>query len=144
MKVRYFASSDRFNATSDFELKLVVTKVVGTASVLTSVPAVVIWSRKSGDVTPKLPSTLSLFQTLLVLPTAGKAPVSVAVPVPQEAVAGQFGGSGCPTVTVAAVPVYTLRLTTRLPGVKPENEGIGPAPRRTRRRRQGPALRQCA
>ena len=41
--------------------------LVGIGRVLTMVPAGVIWSRKMGDVTPKLPSTVSLFQTLLVL-----------------------------------------------------------------------------
>ena len=78
-----------------------------------------------GDVTPKLPSTVSLFQTLLELPLAGKAPVLVAgppVPAPVHvAVVGQSGGSVVPTVRVLAVPWYTLRDTTRLLGVKPEN-----------------------
>jgi hypothetical protein len=57
------------------------------------------WSRKIGEVTPKLPSTVLLFQTL------GKAPVLVAVAVGQAAVAGQLGGSFWPTVTVVASPV---------------------------------------
>jgi hypothetical protein len=91
-------------AISDFELKLVLTIFGGIASVFTSVPVVVIWSRKIGDVMPKLPSTASLFQTLLVLPATGYAPLSVAFPEPQEAVEGHTGGSACPTVTVAAVP----------------------------------------
>src|SRR5580658_1450423 len=80
-----------------------------------------------GDVTPKLPSTASLFQTLLVLPMAGNAPVLVAgPPTPfgpsQTAVVGQSGGICSPMVRVVAVPVYTLRETTRLPVVKPVNE----------------------
>lgn len=115
-------SVDRLTASSDFELKLVVNVAPGTDRVFTTVPVGVSWSINIGDVIPKLPSTVSLFQTLLVLPMAGKAPLFVAVPVPQLAVAGQFGGSGWPMVTEAAVPVYTLRLTARLPGVKPENE----------------------
>ena len=57
-----------------------------------------------GAVTPKLPSTVSLFQTLFVLPTAGKSPVLVAFPVPQAAVTGQFGGRASPMVTVVASP----------------------------------------
>jgi hypothetical protein len=54
-------------AISDLELKLVVTIEVGMASELTSVPVGVSWSRKMGDVTPKLPSTILLLKTLLVL-----------------------------------------------------------------------------
>src|SRR5579862_671572 len=77
---------------------------------------------KIGDVIPKLPSTASLFQTLLVLPMDGYAPLSVAFPVPQAAVAGHTGGRGCPTVTVVASPVYTLRVTTIFPEVKPGND----------------------
>ena len=38
MNVIALPSADRFSATSDFELKLVVTRLVGTGSVLTKVP----------------------------------------------------------------------------------------------------------
>jgi hypothetical protein len=51
------------------------------------------------DVTPKLPSTLLLFQTLL-------AP-------PDLAVVGQFDGSSLPTVTVVGVPCPALIDATR-------------------------------
>jgi hypothetical protein len=42
--------------------------------------------------------------------------------VPQTAVEGQTGGSGWPTARLAAVAEYTLRLTTILPVVNPEND----------------------
>ena len=71
MKVSAVPSGERFSASSDFELKLVLTRLGGIGSVLTSVPVGVIWSRKIGDVMPKLPSTLSLFQTLLLLVVDG-------------------------------------------------------------------------
>ena len=53
----------------------------------------------------KLPSGLLLFHTLLVLPVAGNAPLSVALPLPHDAEVGQTGGKAWPTVTVVAVPV---------------------------------------
>src|SRR5689334_19209309 len=105
MKVTTVPSGDSCKPSSDFELKLVTSIFVGTGRVLMRVPSVVIWSRKIGEVTPKLPSTKSLFQTLLALPIAGNAPVLVAVPVGQTAVAGQLGGSFWPIVTVVASPV---------------------------------------
>jgi len=71
MNVIAVPSDERFSASSDVELKLVVTRLDGTGRVLTSVPVGVIWSRKIGDVIPKLPSALSLFQTLLVLLVEG-------------------------------------------------------------------------
>jgi hypothetical protein len=122
MKVTAVPSAETFNASSLLELKLVFTIVVGIASEPTSVPLVESWSRKIGDVTPKLPSALSLFQTLLVPASEGYAPLSVAFAVPHAAEEGQTGGSGWPTARVAALPPYTLRLTTRLPGVKPEKD----------------------
>src|SRR5450755_373338 len=87
---------------------------------------------KIGEVTPKLPSTKSLFQTLLVLPMAGKAPVSVAVPLGHFAVAGHPGGRVWPIVTVVASPVYTLLETNKLPGISATEsahmgEAIAPA-----------------
>ena len=63
MKVIAPPSEDKLSASSDFELKLVVTRFPGTASVFTTVPVGVTWSRKMGDVIPKLPSTRLLFQT---------------------------------------------------------------------------------
>lgn len=42
MKVTEPLSGDRFSASSDFELKLVVIWLVGTVRVLTNVPEVVI------------------------------------------------------------------------------------------------------
>jgi len=122
MNVIELPSLDRLRAISDFEGKLVTSKLVGTAKVLTSVPPGVSWSRKIGEAIPKLPSTAALFQTLFVLPMAGNEPLSVAPFLGHDAVTGQFGGKAWPTVTVAAVPLYTLRETTRLPGLKPEKE----------------------
>jgi hypothetical protein len=72
-----------------------------------------------GEVIPKLPSTASLFQTLFVLVVVGKAPLSLAAPVPHAAVDGQTGGSACPLMTVVASPAYTLRESTRFPAVNP-------------------------
>jgi hypothetical protein len=90
------------------------------------VPAGVIWSKKIGAVIPKLPSTLSLFQTLLLLVVDGYAPLSLATPVPHLAVEGQTGGIACPLMTVVASPAYTLRETTRFPAVNPENPLVWP------------------
>ena len=104
MSVRNWRSSDRFTASSDFELKLVTKVVPGTEIVVSVDPDGVISSIKIGDVMPKLPSTLLLFQTLLVLVRDGNKPLSVAVAVPHAAVLGQFGGSGWPMVTVDAFP----------------------------------------
>jgi len=112
-------SADRLSATSDLELKLVVTRLVGTGSVLTTVPVGVSWSRKIGEVMPKLPSRRLLLKTLLVLVREAYAPLSVAFP-PDDAHAadaGQTGGSTWPTARLAAVALYTLLLTTMLPGV---------------------------
>ena len=69
---------------------------------------------------PKLPSTRLLLNTLFVLVSEGYAPLSVAFPVAvaHTAVAGQTGGSTCPAARLAAVALYTLLLTTMLPGVK--------------------------
>jgi hypothetical protein len=86
--------------------------------VVKTVPVVVISSMKIGEVTPKLPSTVSLFQTLLVVVREGNKPLLVALPVPHAAVLGQSGGKASPMVTVDAVPVYKLRVKTRLSGVK--------------------------
>lgn len=104
MNVRALPSVETFRANSDLEGKLVVTKPVGTASVFTSVPDGVIWSRNIGEVIPKLPSTL-LLNTLLLLPISGKAPESVVIAVPHTAVVGQMGGKRCPTDTEFASPV---------------------------------------
>src|SRR5437773_1433662 len=119
MNVIAVASVERFRASSDFELKLVTTIPGGMASVFTSTPPGVIWSRRMGDVTPQLPSALSLFHTLLVLEAVGYAPLSLATALPQDAVEGHSGGSFCPAITVVASPVYTLCETTRFPAVNP-------------------------
>jgi hypothetical protein len=105
IKVTALPSVERFTDISDLELKLVVAKFGGIGSVLTSVPDVVSWSRKMGDVIPKLPSTLLLFQTLLLYAIEGYKPLSVAFPLPQEAVKGHTGGNGWPSVTVVKSPV---------------------------------------
>ena len=72
MNVRSRPSVDRFSASSDLEEKLVTTWSArvppgplpsGTRSTLTSRPSGVIWSRKTGDVTPKLGSDASLLNT---------------------------------------------------------------------------------
>jgi hypothetical protein len=102
MKVIAVPSVERLRATSDLELKLVVTMEVGMGSVLTNVPTGVNWSRKMGDVTPKLPSMRLLLKTLLVLVVDAYAPLSVALTVAQAAVEGQTGGRGWPTASVAA------------------------------------------
>jgi hypothetical protein len=69
MKVTYRPSVDRFSASSDFDEKLVTMwspsspepfrDPSGSRSVLSSRPDGVSWSRKIGDVTPKLPSARS-------------------------------------------------------------------------------------
>jgi hypothetical protein len=92
-------------ASSDFELKLVVKVVGGIAMVVRTAPEDgESSSMKIGEVTPKLPSAKSLFQTLLVVLRDGKRPLFVAVPVPQAAVEGQLGGNGSPIMTVDATP----------------------------------------
>ena len=64
MNVIDFPSVDRFTASSDLELKLVTARFVGIARVLRSLPSIVRLSKKIGEVTPKLPSEVSLLKTL--------------------------------------------------------------------------------
>src|SRR5579872_7001038 len=118
MKVTSCPSVERLSATSDFDEKLVTSwsfvagtpfwELFGTSSELTSDPDGVTWSRKSGDVTPKLASTVSLFQT------NGYEPSAIADPQPLV----QPGGRTAPTWTLAGLLSYTLRLTSRFPGWK--------------------------
>jgi hypothetical protein len=107
MYVMAVPSVERFSATSDLELKLVVPRLGGIGSVLTSVPVGVSWRRKTGEVMPKLPSTRSLLNTLFVLVVEAYAPLSVAFAALHcvVAVAGHTGGNGCPTASVAALPL---------------------------------------
>jgi hypothetical protein len=64
MNVTAVPSVDRFTASSDFEEKLVVTILGGIGKVLIAAPVVGFnWSRKIGDVIPKLPSVVSLAKT---------------------------------------------------------------------------------
>src|SRR5580704_19542311 len=107
MNVTTLPSVERLRASSDLELKLVTIMLLGMASVLTVVPDGVIWSRKMGEVIPKLPSTTSLLKTLLVLVVEGYAPLAVAFPAhaPGAAVlalAGQTGGNVSPMTTALA------------------------------------------
>src|SRR5580704_13257084 len=102
MKVITLPSVDRFSPSSDLELKLVTTILLGTAKLLTVVPEGVSWSRKIGEVTPKLPSTLLLLKMLLALVVDAYAPLSEALAAVQapadavSAVAGQTGGNAWP------------------------------------------------
>ena len=54
---------ERLSAISDFEEKLVTSSLGGTSKVLSDRPDGVIWARKIGEVTPKLPSTSALLNT---------------------------------------------------------------------------------
>src|SRR5215471_16633014 len=112
-----FPSLDRFTASSDLELKLVTTRLVGIGRVPRSLPSVVRLSKKIGEVTPKLPSGLSLFQTLWLSERFGYSPFSTALAhftvtiVVPPAISGRVtvpgthpGGNVCPIVTVPAVP----------------------------------------
>ncbi len=63
MNVTYLPSEDRLSAPSDFEEKLVFSSLLGTGMTPCRRPDGVISSMYSGDVTPKLPSTLSLLNT---------------------------------------------------------------------------------
>jgi hypothetical protein len=86
MKVMYRPSVERLSVSSDFDGKLVTSwslcdgtpccVLLATSRELTSVPSAVIWSRKIGEVTPKLGSPASLFQT------PGYAPSAVATVQP--------------------------------------------------------------
>jgi hypothetical protein len=92
------------------ELKLVTIMLLGTAKLLSVVPVGLTWSRKMGEVTPKLPSILLLLKMLLALLVEAYKPLSVALPAhaPDAAVlalAGQTGGNAWPTTTVLASPV---------------------------------------
>src|ERR1700722_5503442 len=126
---------DRFSANSDFELKLVTILSLGICRESISRPSEVMLSRKIGDVIPKLGSEPALFHTLCESCRLGNSPLSDATPhitvtgvvVPGVVVgtstlkvplgpAGQPSGSVSPIVTVAAGPVYTVRLSTRLSG----------------------------
>jgi len=80
MNVREFPSTERLIASSDFELKLVTIKLLGTVSVPSRVPLVVRLSRKIGEVMPKLPSVAALFQTLCESFRFGNPPLSLATP----------------------------------------------------------------
>ena len=63
MNVTYLPSVDRLSAPSDLDEKLVFSSLVGTGMTPCGWPHGVISLRKSGDVTPKLPSTVSLLNT---------------------------------------------------------------------------------
>jgi hypothetical protein len=63
MKVRFLPSLDRLSAPSDFDEKLVVSSLVGTGMTPWGKPEGVICSRYSGEVTPKLGSTVTLLNT---------------------------------------------------------------------------------
>src|ERR1700691_5463363 len=85
---------DRFRASSDLEEKLVTRPPPGCAasgmrSVLTRGPEGVTWSRNTGEVTPKLPSTRSL------LNTPGYEPSLVAVAQPLVQPGGRTVTPGC-------------------------------------------------
>src|ERR1700751_4167242 len=104
-------STERFKASSDFELKLVTMRSLGTASVPIFLQSVVRLSRKMGEVTPKLPSDLSLSKTLGYFPSAvavAHATFTGVVPPASSGtltvLATQPGGSVWPMVTVAALP----------------------------------------
>jgi hypothetical protein len=97
-------SGEKSIAISGFEVKQVTIMLAGTGSVLTSEPVGVGRSIKIGEVTPKLPSALLLFQASLALAVEGPEPLSGATAVPHAAVAGQTGGNAWPTLTAEAVP----------------------------------------
>src|SRR5215831_2953788 len=104
-------SVDRFNASSDFELKLVTIWSVGTASVPSCSPLVLRLSRKMGDVMPKLPSGPSLLKTVGYVPSATAVPhftFTVVVPPARSGRvtvrATQPGGNVWPTVTREGLP----------------------------------------
>src|SRR5215469_16393779 len=80
MNVRDFPSTERFIASSDFELKLVTILSVGTGRAPNSTPSVVKLSKTIGDETPKLPSVFELFQTLCGSEACGAFPRSLAKP----------------------------------------------------------------
>src|SRR5580700_8517769 len=108
MKVIERPSTDRFRASSDFELKLVTIRSVGMRRVPSSQPSVVMSSRKMGDAMPKLPSDFALFQTLWVLNRLGYSPLSVATP------------HGTVTAVVPPVVVGTLMVSPVRPPWQPK------------------------
>src|ERR1700722_1378188 len=106
MKVSSLPSVERLRAPSDFELKLVTSwllpgwmlgmELLGSSRLSRRKPEGVIWSRKSFEVIPKLPSTRSL------LKTKGKVPSKAAVVagvVQEPEAAEQFGGRGVTPTT---------------------------------------------
>src|SRR5215472_4204405 len=105
MKVRDCPSTDRLSASSDFELKLVTIRSVGTGKEPRNSPSVVILSRKIGDVIPKLLSLAALFHTLCESLLLGNSPLSLAMP------------QG--TVTGVVPPAMSGTLTTVLPFAPP-------------------------
>src|SRR5271170_6449693 len=100
MKVSSLSSVERLRAPSDFELKLVTSwllsermlrwELLGTSRLSRRKPEGVIWSRKTLEVMPKLPSTRTL------LKTKGKVP-SLVAETQGTVVLAQFGGSRAPT-----------------------------------------------
>src|SRR5579862_9197650 len=112
-----FLSVELLSANSDFELKLVTKRSVGMGRVPSSSPCVVTLSRKTGAVTPKLPSAVLLFHTLWVSERLGYSPLSTAaahftlIETVPPAMSGsvmvvvtQAGGKVWPGVTVETVP----------------------------------------
>src|SRR5215467_4829858 len=122
MKLRSWPFVDRLSATSDLDEKLVTTwspaapewpVPSGTRSVLITCPDEGLsWSRKIGEVMPKLESTPSLFQT------PGYEPSLFAV---TQLVVQPGGSCVTPGCSKPAEPTYTERLTTKLPG---KNHGL--------------------
>src|SRR5579872_1219426 len=108
MKVIERPSIDRFRASSDFELKLVTILSVGTAKVPSFQPSGVMSSRKIGEVIPKLPSELALFQTLWQSKRFGYSPLSLATP------------HGTVTGVVLPVVVGTLTVSPVVPPTQPK------------------------
>ena len=130
-----FPSVDRFSANSDFELKLVTIWSLGMGSVPSKNPSLVILSRKIGEVTPKLPSGPSLLNTVGYVPSATAVPqvtFTFAVPPASNGTrtvpATQPGGNVWPTVTVAAFPAYTLRLSTSVSGMNRKKSSSAATP----------------
>src|ERR1019366_9443058 len=113
MKVTNLLSVERLSPSSDLDEKLVTICAGGTGTVPSVTPVGERSSRKIGDVTPKLGSGTSLFQTL------GRVPSATAVGAGTPASGETAPGRACPTTTVLAVPWYWLRDRIRVPGGNP-------------------------
>src|ERR1700734_2587335 len=126
MKVIDLPSTERFTANSDLELKLVTIRSVGIANESSRWPSVVRLSRKIGEVMPNSPSAEALLNTVGKVPSATAVLQVTVTGVVPPATSGTLtvpatqpgGNTVTPGTSREGVPTYTLRLSTKVSGLK--------------------------